>query len=161
MPGRKTIPDLYANGPDRLLLEAFDRLETARLRPADLAIAAHASHEAAQAALARLAADGCVREVAGRFERTELGRLEVAGPRDLTLLSRPGCHLCEEARREIRPLLAESGASLRVVDIDCDRLLRELFSNEIPVLFLGRMEIARHRITASQLREGLGREAQA
>ncbi|HEV2387152.1 MAG TPA: glutaredoxin family protein [Candidatus Acidoferrales bacterium] len=159
MAGKGIIPDLSPDGPDRLLLEAFDRLETARLRPTDLATAAQASPEATQAALARLAAGGCLRETAGQFERTELGRLEVAGPRDLTLLSRPGCHLCEEARRAIHPLLAESGARLRVVDVDSDRMLRELFGNEIPVLFLGRREIARHRISARQLREDLRREA--
>ena len=34
------------------------------------------------------------------YARTEDGRLQLAGPRDVTIYSRPGCHLCEEAKAQ-------------------------------------------------------------
>ena len=42
---------------------------------------------------------------AGGYVRTEDGRLQLALPRDVTIYSRPGCHLCEEAKAQIAPLL--------------------------------------------------------
>ena len=41
-------------------------------------------------------------------------------PRDVTIYSRPGCHLCEEAKAQIAPLLAEFGARLTEINIDED-----------------------------------------
>ncbi|HLE35550.1 MAG TPA: glutaredoxin family protein, partial [Candidatus Acidoferrales bacterium] len=55
----------------------------------------------------------------------------------ITLYTRPGCHLCEEARQEIAPMLAEFGAELLEVNIDADPALRDLYSNDVPVIFLG------------------------
>jgi glutaredoxin len=53
----------------------------------------------------------------------------------LTLYSRPGCHLCDDARRMIARLLDEGhGFELREVDIDSDdRLLRTMLER-IPVI---------------------------
>lgn len=158
MPERETIPDLPVGGLERALLEAFDRLGVDRLRLADLQASARpATGEAVELALACLLASGCLHEIAGQYERTALGRIEVAGPLDLTLLTRPGCHLCEEALRQIQPLLPTEGAHLHVVDIDTDRSLRHLYGNDIPVVFLGSREIARHRVDPDELRRELAR----
>jgi glutaredoxin len=152
----ETIPELPADGAERRMLEAFDRLGVARLEHADLAAAARpANPEAVDNALAWLVATDCLREIAGRFERTALGRLEVAGPRNLTLLSRPGCHLCEEALHQLQQLSADEKAELAIVDVDTDRRLRELYSNDIPVLFLGNREIAQHRVNCDEVRREL------
>ncbi len=35
-----------------------------------------------------------------------------AAPRDVTIYSLPGCHLCEEAKEQIAPMLKEFGARL-------------------------------------------------
>src|SRR5579871_6333205 len=51
-------------------------------------------------------------EMPDTFLRTEEGRLQLAGPRDVTIYSRPGCHLCEEAKAQIAPLVKSSGARL-------------------------------------------------
>ena len=136
------------------ILRVFDDGGLVRIPAADLLVAA-GSGAAAEAALAELTASGALREIAGRYERTEFGRLEAAGPLDLTLLSRPRCHLCEEALRQIEPLAAGFGARLRIVDVDCDQTLRERFGNDIPVLFLGSEELADHRIDAASPRAAL------
>ncbi len=89
------------------------------------------------------------------YARSEAGRLAVAGPRDVTLYTRSGCHLCEEAKHAIAPLLAEFGARLREVDIDADPILRERYTNDVPVIFLGARKVAKHRVDLKQFRRQL------
>ena len=54
---------------------------------------------------------------------------------EVTLYSRPGCHLCDEARATLARLLEEGDRfELTEVDIDSDdRLLREMLER-IPVI---------------------------
>jgi glutaredoxin len=53
-------------------------------------------------------------------EHPEDWRVAGARPRDVTFYTRPDCHLCEEARAAIAPVLAEFGAVLREVNIEED-----------------------------------------
>jgi glutaredoxin len=76
-------------------------------------------------------------------------------PLEVTLYTRPGCHLCEEAKSQIAPLLAEFGARLREVNIDADPELRERYNVDVPVIFLGHRKIAKHRIDTGQFRRQL------
>jgi len=73
----------------------------------------------------------------------------------ITLYTRPGCHLCEEARQQMAPVLVEFGAELLEINIDADPALRELYSNDVPVIFLGARKIAKHRVNLVQLRRQL------
>ena len=88
-------------------------------------------------------------------EHPEDLRLAGAGPLDVTLYSRPGCHLCEAAKAAIHPLLAEFGATLHEINIDGDPVLTERYGWDIPVLFLGARKAAKHRINVKQLRRQL------
>jgi glutaredoxin len=74
---------------------------------------------------------------------------------DVTLYSRPGCHLCEAAKAAIVPLLSELGATLHEVNIDGDAVLTERYGWDIPVLFVGTRKAAKHRINVRQLRRQL------
>jgi glutaredoxin len=89
------------------------------------------------------------------YQRSEPGRIAVAGPRDATLYTRPGCHLCENARAAILPIVAEFGAKFREVNVDADPELRELYTNDVPVVFLGSREVARHLVDAARFRRAL------
>ena len=82
-------------------------------------------------------------------------RLARAGPRDVTLYTRPGCHLCEEAKAAIAPLLREFGASLREVNIDEDPVLCERYGSDVPVIYLGAHKAAKHRVDVAQFRRQL------
>lgn len=139
----------------RQILESFDGLGLARLGAADFRSSGRPAPP--KEALDRLVASGHLREVGGQYERTEWGRLEIARPLEVTLLGRVGCHLCEGVLRQIEPVVARFGAELRTVDIDTDRVLRERYGNEIPVVFLGNREWARHRIDANGFRAELKR----
>jgi hypothetical protein len=69
---------------------------------------------------------------------------------DLILYSRPGCHLCDDARDAIQGLLEDRAArsqplaQLREVDITADPELERRFFDTIPVVELGgdRLELA-------------------
>jgi glutaredoxin len=82
-------------------------------------------------------------------------RLAVSGPRDVTLYTRPGCHLCDEAKSAITPLLREFGAILREVNIDADPALKERYGWDIPVIFIGRKKAAKHTVDLEQFRRQL------
>jgi glutaredoxin len=89
------------------------------------------------------------------YRRTEDGRIALAGPRAITLYTRDGCHLCDDAKAAISPLLAEFGATLREVDIDDNPLLRERYTDDVPVIFVGPDRFAHHRLDTAALRHRL------
>jgi glutaredoxin len=88
-------------------------------------------------------------------QHLEDARLAAAGPREVTLYTRPGCHLCEEAKTAVAPLLREFGAVLREVNIENDAILEERYGWDIPVIFVGARKAAKHRVDVEQLRRQL------
>ena len=86
---------------------------------------------------------------------SEDARLAGCGPRDVTLYTRPGCHLCEEAKATIQPLLKELGASLTEINIDTDTELKERYGWDIPVIFIGKKKAAKHRVDLRQFHRQL------
>ena len=75
--------------------------------------------------------------------------------REVTLYTRPGCHLCEEAKAAIAPLLREFGTSLREVNVDDDPALKERYGSDVPVIFIGAHKAAKHRVNVAQFRKQL------
>jgi len=88
-------------------------------------------------------------------KHAEDARLAAAGPHDVTLYTRPGCHLCEEAKAAIVPLLREFGAALREVNIEGDAVLEGRYGWDIPVIFIGARKAAKHRVNVEQFRRQL------
>jgi glutaredoxin len=116
-----------------------------------------AQREAVLDAVTALAERGFI-EGDGRsdfYRRTEEGRLAVASPLDVTMYMREGCHLCEEAKANIAPVLAACGAKLHEVDIDDDPKLLERYTNDVPVIFIGSQFFAQHRVDVGRLRRQL------
>ncbi len=142
------------------ILSTFDQLEKKSLDlhtlfefvggndPAERELVLDAVQDLAQRGLLR--EDG-----ADYYSRTEGGRLIVAGPREITMYTREGCHLCDEAKAAMTPLLSEFGAKLREVDIDEDPVLLERYNDDVPVIFLGGLLFAQHRIDPVLLRQRL------
>ena len=69
----------------------------------------------------------------------------------LTLLGKPGCHLCHEMRAAVERLLAGTDAVLVEEDVRSDPRWRP-YELEIPVLLLDGDEVARHRVREDELR---------
>jgi glutaredoxin len=88
-------------------------------------------------------------------DHPEDARLAAANPLDVTLYSRPGCHLCEDAKAVMKPLLSEFGVKIREVNIDEDPEIAERYCWDIPVVFLGRHKAAKHKVDPRQFRRQL------
>ncbi len=78
--------------------------------------------------------------------------------REVVLLSKVGCHLCEAVESEIRSMGA-SKTGLKVVDIDGDAALHERYWLRIPVVKLGEREVfdARMMDTGGRWKKELAR----
>jgi glutaredoxin len=76
---------------------------------------------------------------------------------EITLLSRPGCHLCEEARAVIERVAAE----LRVPWSERDIALSEddlrMYSEMVPVTFIDGIQHDYWRVSEDRLRAALRR----
>ncbi|TRY18586.1 glutaredoxin family protein [Tessaracoccus rhinocerotis] len=57
-------------------------------------------------------------------------------PSRVLLLTRTGCHLCEEAESAVAAVCEEVGASWRLVDVDTDANLRAHWTDHVPVTFV-------------------------
>jgi glutaredoxin len=73
------------------------------------------------------------------------------------LYSRPGCHLCDDAREVIARVCADLGESFDEVSIDDDPALRERFTDEVPVTFVDGRQHTFWRVDEARLRAALTR----
>jgi glutaredoxin len=69
----------------------------------------------------------------------------------LVLVTREGCHLCDEALQ----LLHELGEQPDLADVDADERLYALYDWRVPVVLLDDRVIAEGRIQRDQLRRAL------
>ena len=72
----------------------------------------------------------------------------------LRLLSRPGCHLCDQLRQDVDSILQDRPREWEIVDVDCDPELARRYGDSIPVLFVNGRLFAKIRLPrlASRLR---------
>jgi hypothetical protein len=77
----------------------------------------------------------------------------------LTLLSRAYCHLCDDMRKALAPIVAEAEVKLVELDVDADRALEAKFGDLVPVLLLGDVdhgvELCHYTLDAARVRAGL------
>ena len=74
---------------------------------------------------------------------------------EVTIYTRAGCHLCDEAKTTIAPLLNEFGATVREIDIEGDATLLQRFGCDIPVIYIGRKKAVKYRVNLQQFRRQL------
>lgn len=74
----------------------------------------------------------------------------------ITLYSREGCHLCDEARAVIERVCADTGEAYAEVDIDTDADLQDRFTEEVPVTFVDGRQHDFWRVDEQRLRAALG-----
>jgi glutaredoxin len=73
----------------------------------------------------------------------------------VTLYSRPGCHLCDDARAVIARVCADLGEEYAEVSIDGDPELQRRFGEEIPVTFVDGRQHDFWRVDETRLRGAL------
>jgi glutaredoxin len=75
----------------------------------------------------------------------------------VTLLTRAGCHLCEEAEAQLRRLAGELGFGYQELDVDGDQARRDRYSDRVPVILVDGKEHGYWRVEEPRLRKALGR----
>jgi hypothetical protein len=79
-------------------------------------------------------------------------------PPEVTLLGRPGCHLCEEALAVLEGLRSDLGPgafALRTVDIEADDATFKAYLERIPVIALDGEELYDFFVDREDLRQRL------
>jgi hypothetical protein len=88
--------------------------------------------------------DGDVVEFAERTER-------------VVVLTRQGCHLCDEAIAQVAAVCAETGERYAVVDVDGDAELQRRYTDQVPVIFVDGVQHDFWRIDPARLKAALMR----
>ena len=79
----------------------------------------------------------------------------MSAPR-ITFYTRPGCHLCDDARVVVERVCAELGETYNEVDVDADGDLADRFGDEVPVTFVDGRQHDCWRVDEGRLRAALG-----
>jgi hypothetical protein len=78
--------------------------------------------------------------------------------RQLTLLTRAYCHLCDDMRAALEPLAAEARTTIVELDVDADPKLEARFGDRVPVLLDGGAdgpELCHFRLDHKRVRDAL------
>lgn len=70
--------------------------------------------------------------------------------RNVIIYSRPGCHLCDEAKIAIRNSGCSDRFTLEEVNIESDQELLRKYKHDIPVITIDGVEAFRHRVDVNQ-----------
>jgi glutaredoxin len=73
------------------------------------------------------------------------------------IYSRPGCHLCDEAKEVIERVGRRVAFSLRVINIETDPELEKKYGEEIPVVFVNGMPAFRYRVDEAEFEKKVKR----
>jgi thiol-disulfide isomerase/thioredoxin len=73
----------------------------------------------------------------------------------LTIYSRPGCHLCDEMKAVVERVVQSAAGPLTIeaIDISADPALEARYGVEIPVLVIDGKKVAKYRIGEEALRK--------
>jgi hypothetical protein len=75
----------------------------------------------------------------------------------VTLIGKPGCHLCDEAREVVAGVTAELGESYEELSILDDEELKQRYWEQIPVTLVDGEQHDFWRVSAERLRAALTR----
>ena len=75
----------------------------------------------------------------------------------VTLIGKPGCHLCDEAREVVAQVTAELGEAYEELSILDDAALEQQYWEQIPVTLVDGEQHDFWRVSADRLRAALAR----
>ena len=73
----------------------------------------------------------------------------------LTLITRPGCHLCDVAKEAMDRVAADTGESWVELDVESDIALEREYGDRVPVVLLDGKEHGYWRVEEDRLRRDL------
>lgn len=75
----------------------------------------------------------------------------------VTLYTRAGCHLCDDARQVILAARPRAEFDYEEFDIDADPELRRLYNEEVPVIAIDRRKAFKYRVDMNDFLKRLAR----
>lgn len=79
----------------------------------------------------------------------------------VTLYTRPGCHLCADAKEEMLKAQCGDAFTLEEVDIETDPQFLQRFGMDIPVVSIDGVVTFKHRVNAAEFRRQIERAERA
>lgn len=83
----------------------------------------------------------------------------MTGTARVTLYTRQGCCLCDDAKRVLESARLHARFELDVVDIDGDADLRLAYNDEVPVIAINGSKAFKYRVTEQELLKKLAARA--
>jgi glutaredoxin len=80
-----------------------------------------------------------------------------SGRHQVTVITRAGCHLCEDAEQAARRLSGELGFQLAFLDVDADPELANEYSDRVPVILIDGAEHGYWQLEEDRFRAALAR----
>jgi glutaredoxin len=72
-------------------------------------------------------------------------------PAAVTLYTRKGCCLCDDAKRVLDAAGRRAAFQLEEIDIDSDPQLRALYNDEVPVIAINGSKAFKYRVSVDEL----------
>ena len=69
----------------------------------------------------------------------------------VTVYTRSGCHLCDEAKQVVESVRRRAAFDYEELDIDSDPQLRQLYNEEVPVIAIDGKKAFKYRVTPAEL----------
>jgi glutaredoxin len=73
----------------------------------------------------------------------------------VTLIGKPGCHLCDVARTVVDLVCAEEDVDFDEQDITTDPFLAYEYADAVPVVLVDGTEVGRYRVSPDAIRAAL------
>jgi glutaredoxin len=73
----------------------------------------------------------------------------------VVVLTRQGCHLCDEAIAQVAAVCAETGEAYAVLDVDNDPDLQRRYTDQVPVTFVDGEQHDFWRVNPARLKAAL------
>ncbi len=73
----------------------------------------------------------------------------------MTVVTRAGCHLCQEAEAAVAELNAELGFGWATLDVDADPQRQDRYGDRVPVILVDGREHGYWRVEPARLRAAL------
>ena len=73
----------------------------------------------------------------------------------VTLIGKPGCHLCDVARTVVELVCAEEDQDFGELDITTDPFLASEYADAVPVVLVDDVEVGRYRVSPAAIRGAL------